>query len=83
MDCDTLKLKAKVVERGMTMEQYAEAIGIDMSTLYRKINGGGRGFTIGQMHKTVDVLGLSNPEAIAIFLPDNSQKCEKTDEEGA
>lgn len=61
------KLRAKIVERGMNVEQLAEAIEIDRSSLYRKLNTFEK-ITIGEAGKMKDVLGMSNEEAYEIFL---------------
>jgi len=62
------KLKAKVIENGLTMEKVAKALDINVTTLYRKINGTSD-FTRSEMHKIKDLLNLSDKEAIDIFLP--------------
>lgn len=57
----------------MTHEELANKLGIDASTLSRKMKSDGLSFTVGQMHKIVDVLGLTADEAKQIFLQGNSQ----------
>lgn len=69
-------LNDKIKSCGMTKELYAKALGKNPATIYRKLVAGGETFTVGEMHKTVEVLGLSNEEACQIFLAGNSQKCE-------
>lgn len=61
------KLKGKIVERGMTVEKLAEKIGVDRSTIYRKINTAGESFTIREAHMICAALNLSGQEATAIF----------------
>ena len=61
------KLKGKIVEKEKTQESVADAIGIDRTTFYRKMKNGGSGFTVGEIHKIVDVLPLSKEEATEIF----------------
>lgn len=61
-------LRAKIVERGTTQERVAEQMGIDASTLSRKIQAQGLSFSIGEMHKLANILQLSSSEASAIFL---------------
>lgn len=61
------KLRGKIVEKRCTVETLAEKMDIDRSTLYRRINGGGLDFTIGEVNKIVESLGLTNEEAIQIF----------------
>lgn len=68
MHTDMAKLKGKIVERAMTQEEVAAKIGIDGSTFSRKMKADGLSFTVEQMHKLVEVLGISHHEAIQIFL---------------
>ena len=35
---DKNKLRAKIIEKGLTMEQFAKLLGIDSATLYRKMS---------------------------------------------
>lgn len=69
-------LRAKMLEKGITYEAMASSLGIDVSTFYRKLKAEGTTFTVGQMHRIVEILGLTNEEASSIFLWKNSQKCE-------
>jgi plasmid maintenance system antidote protein VapI len=61
------KLKGKIVERGMNVESLAESIGIDRSSLYRKLNDAEK-ITVGEAKRMKDVLGLTDTEANDIFL---------------
>lgn len=61
------KLKGKIIEKGFTIEQVADATGVDKSTFYRKLNNFDK-FTIGDSMKIRDVLGLTKEEACEIFL---------------
>ncbi len=70
--CDTMKLKGKMRENGMTQESLANAININKSTLNRHLKRG-EGFTIGEANQIVSVLHLSAQDALAIFLPKVSQ----------
>lgn len=45
----------------------AKLIGIDRSTMYKKLNEGEK-FTIGEVRKMKDALEMSNEEATEIFL---------------
>ena len=47
MYVDTKKLKGKIAENEMTLGEFAKALGINQSTLYRKMHSGAIGFTIG------------------------------------
>lgn len=68
MNVDVAKLKGKMVEKGFTVETLSAAIGIDRSTLYRKLEAIEK-FTIGEARKIKLVLELTNEEAVQIFLP--------------
>lgn len=61
------KLKGKIVEKELTIEKLAEKIGLDRSTLYRKINNNGETFTIREANMICTELGLSGKEATEIF----------------
>jgi len=61
------KLKAKIVEREMNVEQLAEIIGMTGPTLYRKLRAPLK-ITIGEAIQMKDVLELTDEEALEIFL---------------
>lgn len=61
------KLKGKIVENGMNVEQLADGMGIDRSSLYRKLNNAEK-ITIGEAVKIKEVLQLSDDDAYDIFL---------------
>lgn len=61
------KLKAKMIEREMNVEQLAEIIGMTGPTLYRKLRAPLK-ITIGEAIQMKDVLGLTDEEALEIFL---------------
>jgi plasmid maintenance system antidote protein VapI len=61
------KLKAKIIEKGLTVESFAKAIGMERTKLYRKLNSFEK-ITIGEAIKMKAVLEMSNEEAIDIFL---------------
>lgn len=73
MRVDVDRLSGKLAERRMTKEELATGLDMDASTFYRKIKADGLAFTVGQMHKIVDVLGLTRDEACQIFFSNNSQ----------
>ena len=60
------KLKGKIVEKGFNVEALAAEIGVDKSTLYRKLNASEK-FTIGDANKIRTILDMSNDEASDIF----------------
>ena len=61
------KLKGKIVENGLTVEGLAEKLGVDRSTLYRKLNAEGETFTIKDANMICKALELNIQEATAIF----------------
>ena len=60
------KLKAKIVEKRMNVETLAELIGVDRSSLYRKLNNFEK-ITIGEANKIKSALELTDEEANNIF----------------
>lgn len=73
MRVDIARLKGNIVSKGMTQEQLAKEIDVDPSTLSRKMQLSGNTFTIGEVHRIVDVLNLPAKEAANIFLAENLQ----------
>ena len=61
------KLKGKIVEKEMNVETLAAAIGVDRSSLYRKLTNGEK-ITIGEAMRIKTALGLTGDEAYEIFL---------------
>lgn len=61
------KLKGKIIEKGLTMTKAAEMMGIHKTSLYRKVNGHDR-LTVNDAVRLKEILGLSNMEALDIFL---------------
>lgn len=61
------KLKAKIVENGTNVESVADFIGIDRSSLYRKLNNFDK-ITIGEAAKLKEYLHMTDEEATDIFL---------------
>lgn len=66
---DVLKFKAKMVEKGVSIENIARVINVNASTFYRKLSKeNGDVFSIKEVKKIKEKLELSNQEAIEIFL---------------
>ena len=63
----TNKLKAKLVERGINVETLADLIGVERSTLYRKLNNGEK-ITLGEAKRIKDALDMTAQESNEIFL---------------
>lgn len=62
------RIKARAVELGITVPQLATSLGINRSTMYRKLKDPGR-FTVSELKKLVSVLRWSGREVCDIFLP--------------
>ena len=61
------KLKGKIVANGINVETLAFAIGIDRSSLYRKLNNFEK-ITIGEAKAIKETLNMTDSEACEIFL---------------
>lgn len=61
------KLKAKMVEKGINADLLADVIGVDRSSMYRKMNNFEK-ITIGEAKLIKTALEMSDEDAIAIFL---------------
>lgn len=59
-------LKQKIKERGINVETLAKKIGINRSTMYRKLNED-ISITMTEANKIKEILCLTNEEASAIF----------------
>lgn len=62
--------KAKLVEKGMTIQEFADSIGMDRSKLYRRLQDNGESFLIREVHQIAGALNLSVEEINAIFFVD-------------
>lgn len=58
-----LLLEYEIKSRGHTIADFCKAIGISHSTYYKKVRGTSE-FTQGEIQKTMDFLGLSDPAPI-------------------
>ncbi len=74
---NTRKLKGKIREMGLTQKEFADKIGINNSTLNRKLNSSGISFSIGEAHQIAVLLSLSNKECIDIFFAQKSHLCDE------
>lgn len=61
------KLKGKIIERGMTVAQLAEQIGMDRATLYRKMGNNGETMLVKDANNIVSALQLTVDDAVSIF----------------
>ncbi|MDY6153088.1 helix-turn-helix domain-containing protein [Clostridium sp. HCP1S3_B4] len=59
---NTQKIKAKMTEKKITQVQLAKLLGIDPSTLNRKINNkNGDNLTVKEVQKIMNILDINNP----------------------
>lgn len=62
------KLKGRIVEKGLSVELVAQSMGIDRSTLYRKMKDqSGESFTISDVRSISRILNLSAQDVTDIF----------------
>lgn len=61
------KLKGKIVENGMSVQELAELVNIDKATFYRKLNANGETFLIREADAISKALNLTGEEVNAIF----------------
>lgn len=66
---DKRALQAQMVLKGINAKELSDALGINESTFYRKLNNAGD-FSRAEIAKITEVLELENP--ISIFFADNS-----------
>jgi predicted transcriptional regulator len=66
-EMNVFKLKAKIVERGMGVEELAGILDMSTQTLYRKLRTP-LSMTLLDAIRLKDILGLTDEEAIEIFL---------------
>ena len=60
------KLKGKIAEQGMNMTTIAKSIGLDYSSLYRRLDGQVP-FTVSDVEKITKVLHLGSEDIVNIF----------------
>ena len=61
------KLKGKMVEKQISMDALAKALGLNRSTLYRRLGNADKYLTIREAKVIKATLGLSDDEATSIF----------------
>ena len=61
------KLKAKLVEKDISIIELANILGIDKSTVYRKLNKAGENFTVKDVEKISKALSLTYDDINDIF----------------
>lgn len=65
------KLKGKIVENGTNVSELAEHIGINSSTLYRKLKTNCEDMSIGEVSRIIEALKLTPREVSEIFFNQN------------
>jgi len=68
MKANVRRLRAKIIENGMTQSELAKELSMSQSTFSRKIKSEALSFSVGEMHAICQLLKLSNEEAKLIFL---------------
>jgi transcriptional regulator with XRE-family HTH domain len=66
------ELKAEIVRNGMTIEEFADKVGIERTTLWRRFNNSGN-FTLTEITKIADVLNLTKQRIIEIFFSEEKE----------
>ncbi|WP_277287672.1 XRE family transcriptional regulator [Veillonella montpellierensis] len=66
MDID--ELKRLIFNRGFNIVSFSDAVGIDRSTLYRRLADSGSTFTIEEIKRIKEVLNINDEKATQIFL---------------
>ena len=62
------KIRVRIIELGISVPQIASSLGMNRSTMYRKLKDPGR-FTVAELRKLVSVLQWSGQEVRDIFMP--------------
>ncbi len=65
------KLRGRIIEAGLSIDDIAESLQINRSTMYRKLADNGLSFTVREVAKIVNELSLSPDDAFAIFFNHN------------
>lgn len=60
---DKNRFRAQMALAGITSKELAQKLGIDESTLYRKINNSGS-FTRDEINKMIQILHITDPQRI-------------------
>lgn len=62
-------LRDAMHEKGYTQTEFAKALGMDASTLSRKLKNGGKGFTLGEIYRMVELLNLKEDDFADMLYP--------------
>lgn len=66
--------KSKLVARGFNVTTFAQAIGVDRNTLYRRLRNDAEKLQVGDIKKMVQLLDLTAEDVIEIFFTEREQK---------
>lgn len=66
------RLKARMIEQGISVEDIGRKMGYSVATAYRKINGSS-GLTVKEAIEMAKALNLSDDDILHIFFADESQ----------
>ena len=61
------KLRGKLAENRVSIDELADKMQCNRSTVYRKMSTNGDAFTVGEANRIVEILHLTAAEAVAIF----------------
>lgn len=61
------RLREALAKEGVTVEQAAQAVGVDRATLYRRLAANGARFTLDEVEKLANLLNLSRTDMERIF----------------
>ncbi len=76
---NTLKLKSRVVESGISVKEIAGEIGVNPGTIYRKMNGKSQ-FTADEMLKIKKILHIDTVSFCNIFFGDELTETQEKSE---
>lgn len=71
---DIALLRQKIKDKGITLEELADKLGMSRSTLYRKLLEDGRNLSLKEISGIISELALSEQETSIIFFRNLSQK---------
>lgn len=61
------RLRGRFIEAEISVEGMADRLGINRSTMYRKISEKGEAFTVREVNRMINVLHLTPEDAFSIF----------------
>lgn len=64
---NTRLIREKIKEKGLSIEELANRMSIDRSTLYRKLQDDGETFKVSEMKRLISTLELTSDEVNRIF----------------